>query len=188
MSIEQVAAIMMIVGSLVFLIGAAIGVPRVFTTRDPAVRLRMLQDHLSAWRSAQPLYAAGPLIAAAGVGSLAGASGNSASRVLCASASAALASGGLPWTWLTYQRGRRVREFAYGELPGWPFVLYVALTIAGLALLGVGLILDDAPAWPGWLTLGADLAFLFGFLRFKDIPPFVFYLLIMLIGVVVAIG
>jgi hypothetical protein len=34
----------------------------------------------------------------------------------------------------------------------------------------------------GWLTLGADLIFLAGYLWFKDIPPFVFYLLLLLVG------
>ncbi len=59
------------------------------------------------------------------------------------------------------------------------------LTIGGLALLGVGLLIGDFPVWLGWLTIGADVLFLAGYLRFKDIPPFIFYLLLLLVGVVV---
>lgn len=170
----------MIAGSMVFLIGAAVGVPRVFMTPDPAERLRMLRERRTAWRLASPLYAVGPLVAAAGVGFL-------ASRgALYAWACATLVLGALSWAWVALVRAGRIREFAYGQLPGWPFVAYVLLTIAGLALLGVALLLDgEAPAWIGWLTIAADTAFLLGFLRYRDIPPFVFYLLFIVIGVVV---
>jgi hypothetical protein len=61
----------------------------------------------------------------------------------------------------------------------------VLLTIGGLALLGAGLLAGRFPAWLGRLTLGADLIFLAGYLWLKDIPPFVFYLLL-LAGVVLA--
>ncbi|NUT32491.1 MAG: hypothetical protein HOV79_05390 [Hamadaea sp.] len=176
------AAFLMIAGSMIFGIGAAIGVPRVFMTQDPADRLRLLEDRRTAWRAAGPLYAAGPLIAAVGVGVLAAAGGPG--RVLYALASVLLTVGALAWARSAVQRVRRVRAFAYGELPGWPFAAYVWLTIAGLALLGAGLLRDDVPAWLGWLTLAADAAFLVGYLRAKDIPPFFFYLLFILIGVV----
>jgi hypothetical protein len=86
--------------------------------------------------------------------------------------------------WSLYLRGTRVSEFAFGTLPGWPFSTYVLLTIGGLALLGIGLLIGGFPVWLSWLTLGADIVFLAGYLRFKDIPPFVFYLLLLLVGLV----
>jgi hypothetical protein len=52
------------------------------------------------------------------------------------------------------------------------------LTIGGLALLGAGLLAGGFPAWLGWLTLIADLIFLAGYPWFKDLPSFVFYLLV----------
>lgn len=60
-----------LVGSAIFLVGAGIGVPRVFTEPTPAERLRMLEDGIVRWRVAQPLYAIGPVVAAVGVGFLA---------------------------------------------------------------------------------------------------------------------
>lgn len=186
MSTRQVAALLLIAGSIIFLVGAAIGVPRVFTEQDPAVRLQLLLNHLTAWRAAQPLYAAGPLIAAAGVGCLVPTSGSPTSRGLYVAACATLALGALPWAWATHQRGRLVHEFAYRQLPGWPFAAYVLLTIGGLALLGMGLLTATGPAWLGWLIIGADVAILIAYLSFKDIPPFVFYLLLTFIGTVLA--
>jgi hypothetical protein len=176
------AGVLLLVGSGVFFAGASFGVPRVFTEPDPARRLQMLEEHLTAWRLAQPLYAIGPLLAGVGVGFLAGSTGGSA-RVVLALACAALVGGALSWSWSTARRGARHQEFAMGTLPGWPFATYVWLTLAGLSAVGVGLLLADLPAWTGWLTLGADLLFALAYLRFRDIPPFVFYLLLVPIGI-----
>jgi hypothetical protein len=167
---ERIGAILLIVGSTVFLIGAAAGVPGVFTQRDPQVRLRMLTERLRAWQVAQPLYGVGPVIAAAGVAFLAAGSDGGSRAVLTASC-AALAFGAVAWGWSLYLRGTRVSEFAFGTLPGWPFATYVLLTTGGIALLAIGLIVGDFQTWLGWLTLGTDVVFLGAYLRFKDIPP-----------------
>jgi hypothetical protein len=180
---SHTAGILLIVGSVVFLIGAAIGVPRVFTEPDPSERLRMVTERLGSWRVAQPLYGLGPLIAAAGVGVLAATESDRMSQTMVAVACAATGVGGITWGWSLYLRGTRIREFAFGTLPGWPFVTYIFMTMAGLALLGIGFLAGEFPGWLGWLTLGADLVFLLAYLRFRDIPPFVFYLLFLAVGV-----
>ena len=181
-SSHHTPGILLVAGSVVFGVGAALGVPAVFTERDPKARLRMLQARLGRWRTAQPLYGLGPLIAAAGVGALAADASGHATRAILAAACAALAIGALAWALALYQRATRIAEFAFGTLPGWPFATYVLLTISGLALLGAGLVFGGFPRWLGWLTLGADLSFLLAYLRFKDLPPFVFYLLLLLVG------
>jgi hypothetical protein len=179
---DHTPGILLVVGSVVFLVGAAVGVPAVFTEPDPQARLRMLTGHLGMWRAAQPLYGLGPVIVAVGVGYLAAAAPTRGSRAILAGACAAMAVGALAWAWSLYLRGIRVAEFAFGTLPGWPFAAYVLLTVGGLALLGVGLLASGFPVWLGRLTLGADLVFLAGYLWFRDIPPFVFYLLLLLVG------
>jgi hypothetical protein len=88
------------------------------------------------------------------------------------------------WAWSVYLRATRVSEFAFGTLPRWPFTTYVLLTIGGLGLLGVGLLASGYPGWLDWLTLAVDILFLGIYLRFEDIPPFVFYLLLTLVGAV----
>ena len=184
MTAERTGGILLILGSVVFLVGAAVGVPGVFTERDPQVRLRMLTARLRAWQIAQPLYGAGPVLTAAGVGFLA-ASSQDGGRVALVISSGALAVGALPWGWSLYLRGTRVTDFAFGTLPGWPFATYVLLTIGGIALLALGLVVGDFPNWLGWVTLGAGVVFLAGNLRLGDIPPFVFYVLFVLVGLVV---
>jgi hypothetical protein len=184
MTAQRLAALLMIGGSVVFGVGAAIGVPAVFTERDPAVRLRLLQDNVSSWRLAQPLYALGPLLVAAGVGVLATYVVGRGARVAIAIAFVALLLGSIAWAMSVYTRAFRITEFASGTLPAWPFTTYVLLTIAGIASLAIGLLAERFPGWIVWVTLGADLVFLAGYLWFKDIPPFVFYLLFSVIGLV----
>ena len=185
MHTDQVAGILLISGSTAFGIGAAIGVPKVFTERDPKARLRMLEDRLGLWRVAQPFYGLGPIIASVGAGYLAAAELPAGwARTLLAAASVALVIGALAWAWSVYLRATRISEFAFGTLAAWPFKTYVLLTIGGLGLLSVGMLASGFPVWLGLLTFGADILFLGIYVRFKDIPPFVFYLLLLLVGVV----
>ena len=76
-------------------------------------------------------------------------------------------------------------DFALGNLPWWPFATYVLLTIGGLAPLGIGLLAGDYAAWLGWLVLAADVLFLGLYLAMRDIPPFVFYLLLLVVGIAI---
>jgi hypothetical protein len=179
------AGMLLVAGSAVFLVGAAVGVPRVFTEPDASVRLRMLTEHRDMWRTAQPLYALGPIIASAGVARLAASAPTDAARVLLAASALAFLTGALAWAWSVYLRATRIPEFALGTLPGWPFATYVLLTIGGLGLVGIGLASGGFPAWAAWVTLGAAVLFLAAYVRFRDIPPFVFYLLLTLVGAAV---
>lgn len=40
-------------------------------------------------------------------------------------------------------------------------------------------------SFPGWMILGADVLFVGAFLRYRDIPPFVFYMLLSVVGLAV---
>ncbi len=84
-----------------------------------------------------------------------------------------------------YQRALRPREFALGRLPGWPFIAYVWFTFAGLFLLGSGILTGDWSDWLGWIILGVNAFFLVAYLRYRDIPPFVFYMLLSVVGLAV---
>ena len=179
---SSVSTVLVLAGSVVFLTGAAIGVPRVFTESDPARRLELLESHRSTWRAAQPLYAIGPLVAAVGVGWLGAAVGAAAGRSWLWLAAVLLFVGALCWAWSVSLRFRFVREFALGELPWWPYASYVWLTLAGLAALGIGLLAASRPSWTGWLTLGATAAYLAWWMRVRDLPPFVFYVLLIVVS------
>ena len=179
----RTAGVVLIVGSTIFGIGAALGVPRVFTTSDRQARLRLLEQHRRAWQFAQPFYAVGPVIAAVGVAVLA-ADLDVVARMSSLIAAAALLIGAATWSYSCYLRGARPADFALGNLHSWPFTTYAVLTIAGLAVLRIATVAAEHPPWLGWFVLAADLAFLALYVVTRDIPPFVFYLLLTLVGVV----
>ncbi|HQR81032.1 MAG TPA: hypothetical protein PLT68_12505 [Actinomycetota bacterium] len=182
---DTTAGVALITGPAIFLLGAAIGVPRVFTEPDREKRRQMLEARLVWWRVSQPLYAVGALITSLGVGALAAVS-NSVTRTCLGASSGLLLLGALAWSWAVYLRGVHPHEFTLGELPGWPFATYVWSTLAGLLLLGGGLLLGAWPSWLGWLVLACDALFAVAYLRTRDIPPFVFYLLFLVVGITVA--
>jgi hydrogenase/urease accessory protein HupE len=177
MTPHRLAAVLLVGGSATFLLGAAIGVPTVFTNREPAARLRLLDDNATRWRAAQPLYGLGPLLVAVGVGVLATDASSGVARTAVTIAFLALACGAFAWAWSVYQRAIRIGDFARGTLRRWPFATYVLLTIGGLALVAVGLLADRVAPGVAWVTIAADLVFLAGYLAYADLPPFVFYLL-----------
>lgn len=181
MSTTQASGLLLVVGSLVFFVGAAIGVPGVFTQSDPDVRVRMLEARVRSWVAAQPLYGSGAMICAVGVAVLS-VDSDRGTRAILALSSALLFIGSIAWAWSLLRRGKDIVAFARGMLPAWPFASYVLATIAGLAFLGIGLLLGDFPMWLGWLVIAADAMFLGGYLRLGDIPPFVFYVLLLLVG------
>jgi hypothetical protein len=176
------AAWLLIIGSVVFGVGAAIGVPAVFTTPDPARKRELLEQHLTRWRIAQPFYATGPILVAIGTAALAATLPPGRAVALCVSAAIAFTLGSGAWAYACLQRATDPPAFAAGTLPAWPFTTYVVLTISALALLSATLLISTYPPWLGWLTLTATAAYAATYVLTHDIPPFLFYLLTLLIG------
>ncbi len=181
---STLAGVLMLTGAATFFLGAGIGVARVFIEPDPDEKARLLAEHPVAWRLSQPLYAVGALVAAAGVGPLA-TEVDATARTLLAVSCALLLVGAVAWSVSVYRRALHPREFALGRLPAGPWVTYVWLTLAGLLLLGAGVLSGGGPDWLGWVVLGADALFVGAYLRFRDLPPLVFYVLLAVVGVAV---
>ncbi len=176
------ASTLVIIGSTIFLVGAAIGVPKVFLEADPQVRLAMLERRLTLWRVAQPLYVVGPLVASVGVGLLSTTNAAGDGSGWIAVSCALLVVGVAFWSGDALPRMVRHRAFALGALPWWPFAWYVWSTLVGLLALGGGLLMADIPGWVGWLTIAADVCFAVFFVVTRDIPPFFFYLLLLVVA------
>lgn len=171
------ASLSIVAGSIAFLVGASFGVPSIFMTADQDRRRELLLAHRTRWRLAQPTYGFGPVLAALGVlwagfddGSVVGALGG-----------AAMVVGAVVWSMHCLQRGADPVAFVEGRLSAWHFPTYVWLTVVGLAGFGVMLLGGD-PAWPAWAVLATDSAAIGIFVVTGDIPPFVFYVLLLVVG------
>ncbi len=63
--------------------------------------------------------------------------------------------------------------------------MYVILTEAGLILLGIALLDTGLQNWVGWMLIIGDALFLVLMIILGDLPPFVFYLLTLIAGIMI---
>jgi hypothetical protein len=186
---HRVAGVVLIVGSILFFLAAFSPISsRVFPEPDAAKRLQVIIEGRRAWTVAQTLFALGSIVAAIGIG-LASyhfrSTPNSATAVL---GSAAIVIGAGLWCWHVHLRTLDPQAFAEGSLPAWHFIAYTVLTQAGLAAFGVYLLRTGLQSWVGWAVIGGSALFFVAYLVFKDMPPFVYYILTLLIGVMIYRG
>ncbi|MGX5716721.1 hypothetical protein [Arthrobacter sp. MAHUQ-56] len=177
--------------SACWLLGIAM-VGNVHATRSAEQRLAMLERHRGLWTLGQFLAAAGTAAAPMGFLQLArrlrqesrnaetepALAGN-----LSAVAAAALLAGSPFFVWDLAVRAADIEKFAYRRGAAWPFLTYSGLETCGIGLLGAGL--QSSPLKGRTALSAAASAPLFAgiLLRYKDIPPFVFYLVEAALGV-----
>jgi hypothetical protein len=61
-------------------------------------------------------------------------------------------------------------------------VAYVWGTLVALAVTGPALLDTDLPRWVAWFVLGASGLLAVALLRFRDLPPFVLYVVTAVLG------
>ena len=182
MSFQQIFGVFVSVGSVLFLIAAFSPISKVYAESESARRLAIIQENPGGWRISQVLFGLGAVITAVAIGFWAVQIG----EWLAYLSFLAMLVGALLWSWLVYHRALAPEAFAAGTLPYWPFVIYTILTQLGLAIFGSVLIMllgSDLPGWVGWLNVVGSVLFFILYLVFKDMPPFVYYLLTLITGV-----
>jgi len=98
-----------------------------------------------------------------------------------------LLAGAVLWSIHCYLRFQDPSAFVAGSLPGWHFLVYTFLTMAGLVLFGYMLVGSEIRNWVGWMLIIGNVAFLILMLVFKDMPPFVYYVLTLISGIVMVL-
>lgn len=178
----RTAGWLLLAGAAVFCAAAFAPSSYVFALSDAAERRAYLERHARSWRWGQPLFGGGAVVSAVGLASLGVAlEGRPGTAITGAGVLAVAVS--LPWAEHCRRRTHAVDDFLDGRLPAWHFVVYVWGTLVALAVTGLALLGTDQPQWAAWWVLGASAAFLAAWLRFGDLPPFVFYLVTGALGV-----
>ncbi len=183
MSTERVAAIILLVGSALFLIAAFLPVSQVFAEPSPAAKLEIITSNPTAWTTAQVLFGLGASIAAIGLGFVSYHLRDTPGAVWAYIGLVAVILGAVFWDGHVYLRAIDPEGFVEGRLIGWLFPAYALLTQAGLIAFGVAYLRAGYPAWLGGVTLGGAVIFFIVFFVFKDIPPLVYYILTFMAGV-----
>ncbi|MFK0009578.1 hypothetical protein ACIQTZ_21250 [Paenarthrobacter sp. NPDC090520] len=176
------AGAVIVAGSVVWLVGIS-PVPQVYTTQDPAERLRLLMRGERGWIMGHHLAAAGTAAVPMGFAAFARALPGGTAKTFARASAAALLAGAPLFVYSLSRRASDLERFAYRRGSNAPFLGYSWLHIAGLGALGAGLLRSPAKRWVGLTASGAASVFGIILLTAKDIPPFVFYLTEGLVGV-----
>ena len=183
MSTERVAAIILLVGSILFIIAAFMPVSRVFAEPSQAAKLEIITSNRTAWSASQVLFGLGASIAAIGLIFVAYHLRSTPGAVWAYIGLAAVILGAVLWDGHVYLRAVDPEGFVEGRLIGWLLPVYTLLTQVGLLAFGVAYLRAGYPAWLGSITVGGAVIFLILYLVFKDIPPFVYYILTFIAGI-----
>lgn len=68
-------------------------------------------------------------------------------------------------------------------MSGWLYAAYLVLTLGAFAILGVALLTGSTMSRFGWYAVGLSLAMIALFAVLGDLPPLLFYLVTLPIGV-----
>lgn len=185
MSMPKFAAIVLIVGSILFLAAAFSPISLAFfTERDAARQQEIALSSQRAWTVSQIFFASGAVVTAIGMGLAVYHWRSLPGSTLASLGSIAIIIGAGFWSWHVFLRTVDPVALTTGSLPAWYFIAYTLLTQAGLVAVGAVLLRTAVPNWAGWVVIGGALLLFLVYLIMKDVPPFLYYILTLLIGIV----
>lgn len=180
---DKFAAVMTIVGSVLFLVAAFLPISRVFVEPSSVRKLEIINASPDAWTAAQVMFGLGALATVVGLAIAAFQFREQSTTWIAYLSVGLLLLGAFAWMWHLFARMDDPATFAQGLLPAWPLFAYFVLTPAGLAGLGIALLRSPLPDWVGWLLIVSMLFFLIVTAVFRDIPPLVYYVPTLVTGV-----
>ena len=178
---RQISGALIVGGSIAFIVAAFMPITFAFIVQRniEAVRSRPIE-----WAASQVLFGLGGAVTAAGLALLTlelrrGEQGDVLGYFACA----AITVGAICWGAIVYARYTLPLERVLAEptLGKW-FVMYTLLTQAALLAYGLVLVRAGYPRWLGFGTSGLATASLVGYFVFKDVPPFIHYVITLIIG------
>lgn len=178
----KIGSIIVMVGSLLFFIAAFSPISRIFGITSPERKLEIILSAQNQWMVAQVFFALGALVTAIGIGIIAYYFRGQSSSVLLNTAVVILFIGAFLWTWHVYLRAIDPQLFVDRGIPVWYFAFYTFLTQTGLVLVGFALLRTDLQNWVGWMMIGSMGLFFVLTIIFKDMPPFVYYVVTLIAG------
>jgi hypothetical protein len=182
MTVLKLCAILIAIGSILFLIAAFLPVSKVYALPTPEMKLAIINKSRQTWQISQILFFFGSLFVALGVVIFAFSNKEKSTLVPLYFAAALLIIGLASWSWHLYLRTIDPVAFVHGALPVWHFKLYTVFTLTALFLIGFALFGMKFPTWGSWTIMIGSALFFVLFIIFKDLPPFALYLL----GLIVA--
>ena len=175
--------LVLMTGSVLFLLAAFMPYSRVFMENEPASRLDIINQRLTQWNIGQVLFALGSLVAALGLGFLLLRYRGSAAGNWARVGTFLLLAGAALWTWHCMERLISPEGFVNGTLTPYLFTVYSIFTQAGLICFGIFLLWTDLSGWTGWMLIAGTGIICVLYIIFKDMPPFVYYVFTLVLAI-----
>ncbi len=183
MSSIKIGSIIIIAGSVLFIIAAFSPISRIFGIPAPERKLEIILSAPNQWITAQIFFALGALVTVAGLSIVTYSFRNQPFSVLLNISVAILFIGASLWIWHVYLRAVDPQLFTDRGIPVWYFATYTFLTQIGLAFFGIALLRTGLQNWVGWMMIGSMGFFFVLTIIFRDMPPFVYYIVTLITGV-----
>lgn len=182
MDITQITAFLLILGTVLIYTGFAAFPPRIYTESNAQEKMNLLAAQPRRWILSQSLVILGGITAMAGSIFLIPLFSESHGALLAWIGVLAFVLGHVFWIWHVGLRTAQPERFAKDQLPGWLFKIYSIPTLVALAGFGVAFWLQGIhPVLGAGLFFGALLV-LGLYLKFNDMPPFIYYAMTLTIG------
>ena len=182
MNITQITALLLILGNILIATGFGAFPSLIYTGKNVQEKLDLLTAQPRRWVLSQLLLILGVLVLVAGTVFLVLLFRESQGILAAGMGAVGFVFGQVFWIWIVGLRIVEPWRQAKDEFPDWLFKSFSILTLLGLAGLGVAFWLQGIHRALGvGLFLGA-LLILGLFLKFKGMPPIVYYLLTLAIG------
>jgi len=182
MTYPQITAFLFILGTVLIYTGFSAFPPRIYTTRNIQEKLNLLEAQPRRWILAQSFVILGSIATMAGSIFLIPLFNQSQGASLAKIGVVGFILGHFFWIWHLRLRIVEPLKFARNELPGWLFSVYAILTLVSLAIFGGAFWLTGIHRVPGPGIFVAALFVLGLFIKIKDMPPFIFYAMTLVIG------
>ena len=192
---QRSAGIVLIIGSLMFLIGVLTPVMlNVFgNIGNPELQLEYLEKDPTGWDVSNAVNGAGSLVAAIGLGLFArqvqSVSNNKNVRMTGYIGAAMAILGALCWVIISYYRIVLSPEEITNDvgIPNGLYTAYYILTLIALLISGFVLLRSGYPKWLGWLVLVLAGLMLVAYLALGGLPPGVYYPILLVMGITLVV-
>jgi len=180
---SKASGLILLLGSLLFMIAAFLPYSRVFAESDPGVRLEILQQQRKMWSTGQILFVLGSVITVLGLFFLYFRLRDSIPGTWALFSVIMLLAASLLWSWHCVERMISPEGFVNGTLTPRLFLLYSILTQAGLIVFGILLLGTNMASWTGWMLIAGTALISILMIIFKDMPPFVYYVFTLILAI-----
>jgi len=176
-SLQRTVSILLGFGSLLFLIAAFLPYSKAFVEPDAEKKLEIILGMKKMWIFGHILFGLGSIITVVALGIQSYGFKEIPLSMWSHLGVFLMSVGAVLWCWTVIERIIGPEDFANSMNTPYLFPAYSVLTQVGIAFIGIMLIKTSVANWIAWMFIIGSAVIFFLMLIFKDMPPFVYYVL-----------